>query len=192
LPRSRSAWRSARRSRRRPAICSASTSSAAGLARREAVGTCDHGSRDHDTRRRGSAGWSPVVPRRLTSGRSTTCSSPPRGERRHRHGLPWSAAPFQAWRAPQRHLPAADGERSFVALDGRRLASFSAALARGDTWLLAALFVSPEYQGQRVGPRTADRSGAGDHQRRMTITNSIQPVSRVPQLVSTRRLELAL
>jgi len=99
------------------------------------------------------------------------------GELWQRHGLQWSAAPFQAWSAPHRHLLAADGERSFVALDGERLAGFSAALARGDTWFLAALFVSPEYQGRRVGRELLDRCWAGDYRSRMTITDSIQPVS---------------
>jgi ribosomal protein S18 acetylase RimI-like enzyme len=95
------------------------------------------------------------------------------GELWHRHGFPWSAAPFQDWSAPHRHLLAADGERSFVALDGERLAGFSAALARGDTWFLAALFVSPEYQGRRAGRELLDRCWAGDYRRRMTITDSI-------------------
>jgi GNAT superfamily N-acetyltransferase len=99
------------------------------------------------------------------------------GELWHRHGFPWSAAPFQDWSAPHRHLLAADGERSFVALDGERLAGFSAALARGDTWFLAALFVSPEYQGRRAGRELLDRCWAGDYRSRMTITDSIQPVS---------------
>jgi GNAT superfamily N-acetyltransferase len=99
------------------------------------------------------------------------------GELWHRHGLGWSAAPFEAWRAPHRHLLAADGERSFVALDGERLAGFSAALVRGDTWFLSALFVSPDYQGRGVGRDLLDRSWAGDHWRRITITDSIQPVS---------------
>lgn len=99
------------------------------------------------------------------------------GELWHGHGLPWTASPFQAWRAPQRHLLTEDGERSFVALDGERLAGFSAALARDDTWFLAALFVSPGYQGRRVGRELLDRSWAGEFRRRLTITDSIQPVS---------------
>jgi GNAT superfamily N-acetyltransferase len=99
------------------------------------------------------------------------------GELWQRHGLPWSAAPFEAWSEPHRHLLAEDGERSFVALDGERLAGFSAALARGATWFLAALFVSPDYQGRRVGRELLDLSWAGDYRRRMTITDSIQPVS---------------
>jgi GNAT superfamily N-acetyltransferase len=99
------------------------------------------------------------------------------GELWCRHGLRWAAAPFQAWRALHRHLLAADGERSLVALDGERLAGFSAALVRGDTWFLAALFVLPHYQGRRVGRDLLDRSWAGEYRSRMTITDSIQPVS---------------
>jgi Acetyltransferase (GNAT) domain len=64
-----------------------------------------------------------------------------------------------------------------VALDGERLAGFSAALARGDSWFLSALFVLPQYQGRRVGRELLDRSWAGEYGARMTITDSIQPVS---------------
>ena len=99
------------------------------------------------------------------------------GEVWRRHGFEWSPSPFEAWSAPLRHLLAEDGERSFVALDGERLAGFSAALARGDTWFLSALFVLPEYQGKRVGRELLDHSWAGEYRSRMTITNSIQPVS---------------
>ena len=99
------------------------------------------------------------------------------GELWQRHGLPWSAAPFEDWSQPHRHLLAADGERSFVAVDGERLAGFSAALARGDTWFLTALFVSPRYQGRGVGRELLERCWAGDYRHRITITDSIQPVS---------------
>jgi GNAT superfamily N-acetyltransferase len=99
------------------------------------------------------------------------------GELWRRHRFEWSAPPFDAWAAPHRHLLAEDGERSIVALDGKRLAGFSAALVRGDTWFLSALFVSPEHQGRQVGRALLDRSWAGDYRRRMTITDSIQPVS---------------
>jgi GNAT superfamily N-acetyltransferase len=99
------------------------------------------------------------------------------GELWHRHRFEWSAAPFDAWAAPLRHLLEQDGECSIVALDGERLVGFSAALVRGDTWFLAALFVSPEYQGRRVGRELLDRLWAGDYRRRMTISDSIQPVS---------------
>lgn len=94
-----------------------------------------------------------------------------------RHALPWSPPPFDAWSATQRHLLAEDGGRSFVALDGERLVGFGAALARGDTWFLSALFVSPEYQGRRIGRELLDRAWTGEYRRRMTITDSIQPVS---------------
>ena len=99
------------------------------------------------------------------------------GELWRRCGHQWSPSPFEAWSASLRHLLAEDGERSFVALDGQRLAGFSAALVRDDAWFLAALFVLPKYQGRRIGRELLDRSWAGDHPRRMTISDSIQPVS---------------
>lgn len=99
------------------------------------------------------------------------------GELWHRHGFDWSPPSFETWSATHRHLLAEDGERSIVALDGERLAGFSAALVRGDAWFLSALFVSPEYQGRRIGRELLDRAWAGEYRRRMTITDSIQPVS---------------
>jgi GNAT superfamily N-acetyltransferase len=99
------------------------------------------------------------------------------GELWRRHALSWSPPPFDAWSAAQRHLLAEDGERSFVALDGERLVGFSAALVRGDAWFLSALFVSPEEQGRRIGRELLDRAWTGAYRRRMTITDSIQPVS---------------
>jgi GNAT superfamily N-acetyltransferase len=54
---------------------------------------------------------------------------------------------------------------------------FSAALVRGDAWFLSALFVSPEYQGRRIGRELLDRAWMGEYRRRTTITDSIQPVS---------------
>jgi GNAT superfamily N-acetyltransferase len=99
------------------------------------------------------------------------------GELWRRHALSWSPPPFDDWSATQRHLLAEDEERSFVALDGGRLVGFSAALVRGDAWFLSALFVSPDYQGRRIGRDLLDRAWTGEHRRRMTITDSIQPVS---------------
>lgn len=99
------------------------------------------------------------------------------GELWHRHGLEWSPPPFDAWSATHHHLLAEDGERSFVALDGERLAGFSAAFARGDTWFLSALFASPDHQGRGIGRELLDRSWRGPYRSRMTITDSIQPVS---------------
>ena len=99
------------------------------------------------------------------------------GEVWRRHALSWSPPPFDAWSATQRHLLAQDGERSFVALDGERLVGFGAALVRGDAWFLSALFVSPEYQGRQIGRELLDRVWTGEYRRRMTITDSIQPVS---------------
>jgi GNAT superfamily N-acetyltransferase len=99
------------------------------------------------------------------------------GELWRRHGVAWLPPPSEDWSDPLRHLLAEDGERSFVAWDGERLAGFSAALARGDTWFLSALFVSPAYQGRHVGRELLDRSWRGGYRSRMTITDSIQPVS---------------
>jgi GNAT superfamily N-acetyltransferase len=89
------------------------------------------------------------------------------GELWRRHRLEWSPPPFEDWSGPLRHLLAEDGERSFVACDGERLAGFSAALVRSDTWFLSALFVLPEYQGREVGGELLDRCWAGEYRSRI-------------------------
>jgi len=99
------------------------------------------------------------------------------GEVWHRRNLDWSAAPFELWREPHEHLLAVDGARSFVAVDEGRVVGFSAALLRGEAWFLSALFIAPDYQGVGVGRELLARSWSDSARRRITITDSIQPVS---------------
>jgi GNAT superfamily N-acetyltransferase len=94
-----------------------------------------------------------------------------------RHGFPPPAPSAEAFAKPHRHLLKHDGERSFVAEVEDRIVGFSAAFARGDTWFLSALFIDPEFQSLGIGRRLLDRSWGGDYGRRITITDSIQPVS---------------
>jgi len=70
-----------------------------------------------------------------------------------------------------------DAERAFVAEEDGRVVAFSAAFVREDTWFLSAMFVLPEFQGRGIGRRLLDLSWGGEHERRITITDSIQPVS---------------
>jgi GNAT superfamily N-acetyltransferase len=99
------------------------------------------------------------------------------GEVWDRHRFEWSPPSFEAWSALHRHLLAEDRGRSFVALDEGELIGFSGALSRDDTWFLSALFVLPEYQGGGIGHELLHRSWAGEYRARLTITDSIQPVS---------------
>lgn len=99
------------------------------------------------------------------------------GDLYQRHGFPPPDPPAESFARPLRHLLAHDGERSFVAEVDGRVVGFSAAFARGETWFLSALFIEPAYQGLGIGGRLLDRSWGGEFERRITITDSIQPLS---------------
>jgi GNAT superfamily N-acetyltransferase len=100
------------------------------------------------------------------------------GELLGRHGFAWSSPPPLDALAPTlRHLLRHDGERCFVAEHEGRVVGYSAALVRGDTWFLAALFIDPGYQGAGVGRHLLELALAGAPDRRLTISDAIQPVS---------------
>lgn len=99
------------------------------------------------------------------------------GELWARHDFEWPAPTFEAWAPVHRHLLNEDGDRSFVAVEGEQVVGFTAALARDDVWYFSALFVLPEYQGSGVGRELLDRAWAGPFGRRITITDSFQPMS---------------
>ena len=99
------------------------------------------------------------------------------GELMHRHGFPAPDPPLERFAAVQSHLLAGDGERCFVAEEEGRVVAFSAAIAREDAWFLSALFVHPDVQGRGVGRRLLELSWGAGFERRLTITDSIQPVS---------------
>jgi GNAT superfamily N-acetyltransferase len=97
-----------------------------------------------------------------------------------RRGAAWSASPFDPsgrWAQVHRHLLAHDGQRAFVAVKQDRIVGFTAALVRDDCWFFSALFIDPACQGQGIGRQLLDLAWGGPHQRRITITEAIQPVS---------------
>lgn len=101
-------------------------------------------------------------------------------ELRTRRGGAFAAAPFDPegrWVQVHRHLLAHDSDRSFVAEEHGRIIGFTAALVRDDWWFLSAMFIHPEHQRQGVGRRLLDLAWDGTHERRITITEAIQPVS---------------
>jgi GNAT superfamily N-acetyltransferase len=108
---------------------------------------------------------------------STRCSPPLKATcgigitssgRRHRS---------RKWKEPNEHLLAVDGARSFVAVDKGRVVGFTAALQRDDVWFFSALFVSPGHQGRGVGGELFERAWSDSARQRVTITDSIQPLS---------------
>jgi GNAT superfamily N-acetyltransferase len=94
-----------------------------------------------------------------------------------RRGAGWTGRDFADWERVHRHLLEHDGARSFVAEERGLVVGFTAAWVRDDVWFLAALFVLPELQGRGIGKRLLDLAWVGDHRRRVTITEAIQPVS---------------
>lgn len=100
------------------------------------------------------------------------------GELLGRHGFGWADPPPPAALAPGfRHFLEHDGGRCFVAEANGRVVGYSAAWVRGDAWFLAGLFIDPAYQGRGVGRRLVELATAAAPATRMTISDSIQPVS---------------
>jgi GNAT superfamily N-acetyltransferase len=83
---------------------------------------------------------------------------------------------FDVFAGQQRHIRATG--TSVVAHDGPRIAGFASAWARGHDWFLASLFVAADVQGGGIGRALLDAVW-GDHARRRTITDAIQPVSNM-------------
>ena len=99
------------------------------------------------------------------------------GELMRRHNFPAPDPPLERFGALQRHLLAEDGERCFVAEEDGRVVAFCAAVAREDAWFLSALFVHPDVQARKVGRRLLELCWGTGFARRLTIADSIQPVS---------------
>ncbi len=99
------------------------------------------------------------------------------GSLRIRHGFSWADPPL-AWFVPfARHLLSSDPDRCHVAEAEGKVAGFSAAFVRDNTWFLAALFIDPDRQGEGIGRRLLELAARDAPSRRITITDAIQPVS---------------
>lgn len=92
-------------------------------------------------------------------------------------GYPFEPPSVEAYERGPRHLLTTDPGRLWVAEAGGQVMGFTAAWVRDDTWFLGSLFIDPEVQGRGVGKQLFALAveGAPDH--RMTITDSIQPIS---------------
>jgi GNAT superfamily N-acetyltransferase len=94
-----------------------------------------------------------------------------------RHAFAPPEPPFEVFAAQQRHLLECDGERCWVAVERDEVVAYVSAFRRGHTWFLSSLFVRPDAQGRGLGPRLLDRAWVDGAERRLTITDAIQPVS---------------
>lgn len=99
------------------------------------------------------------------------------GELFGRHGFEPPEPAAEAFRDQQAHVLEHDAERCWVAVENGRLVAFAGALARGRSWFLSTLFVSPDVQARGLGRELLDRVWGSEYDRRLTMTDSIQPVS---------------
>jgi GNAT superfamily N-acetyltransferase len=93
------------------------------------------------------------------------------------HGFARNDMPFDRFATAHRHLLAHDQSRCFVAQAGQRVIAFTAAIVRNGTWFLSALFVDPDFQGRGIGNALFELAAEDWPNRRLTITDAIQPVS---------------
>jgi GNAT superfamily N-acetyltransferase len=89
----------------------------------------------------------------------------------------WADPPFEEFSLGLRHLLEHDPTRCWVAELEGRVVAFTGSLVRADTWFFSMLFIDPDAQGRGIGRRLFELSVAGAPERRLTITDSIQPVS---------------
>ena len=102
------------------------------------------------------------------------------GELYGRHRFEPPKVSLEAFVRQHAHMLEHDAERFWLAERGERPVAFGAAIVRGDTWFLSALFVEPAYQASGLGKallRLAWDHGASKVRRRLTVVDGFQPVS---------------
>ena len=90
---------------------------------------------------------------------------------------PWTDPPVERFALGLQHLLAHDAERCWVAEVDGSVVGYTAALVRDDTWFFSMLFIDPNHQGRGIGRHLFELAVEGAPARRLTITDSIQPIS---------------
>ncbi|HTG40329.1 MAG TPA: GNAT family N-acetyltransferase [Methylomirabilota bacterium] len=93
------------------------------------------------------------------------------------HNYAWEDPPFDRFEPGLRHLLVYDAERCWVAEVAGEVVGYTAATIRDDTWFFSMLFIDPQAQGRRIGRALFELASEGAPPRRLTITDSIQPIS---------------
>jgi GNAT superfamily N-acetyltransferase len=122
-----------------------------------------------------TAVYRPATPADIEAQHGIFCRA--EGALRRAHGYAWQDPPLGWFAAVSGHVLATDPSRCFVAEIDDRVVGFSAAFVRDDVWFFSALFIDPDQQGQGMGRRLFDLAAADAPLRRVTITDSIQPIS---------------
>ena len=99
------------------------------------------------------------------------------GEVCARAGIKWRPEAISSWLITQNHLLESDRKRCYVATDNGAVVGFSAAIERGSSCFLSALFIRPDHQGRRLGHQLFSRSMESSRRDLATITDSFQPSS---------------
>ena len=92
-------------------------------------------------------------------------------------GYPWADPPLEDFAKGRDHILATDPSRCWVAELSGRVVGYTRAFVRDGTWFFASLFIDPAAQGRGIGRRLFELAVDGAPSRRMTITDSIQPIS---------------
>ena len=99
------------------------------------------------------------------------------GELMRARNYPFTGPPLAGFTMSRAHVLATDPGRCWVAeLDGR-VVGYTRAIVRDGTWFFASLFIDPSAQGRGIGRRLFELAADGAPARRLTITDSIQPIS---------------
>jgi GNAT superfamily N-acetyltransferase len=95
------------------------------------------------------------------------------------HAYAWEDPPFDQFAPGLRHLLANDAERCWIAEIDGGVVGYTAAFVRDGTWFFSMLFIDPDAQGRGIGRHLFELAVDGAPARRLTITDSIQPISNV-------------